>query len=408
MAKDKYGFIKDLLKNKKISPNQRERILVLAANDIKGASSLEERILKIEAIVFQKEQVFVNDFTNNEKEQQKTQVKLPKYFNPFYLYRFLFEYNQNKVLKSTCHDIDSDEILTINEYCDTNVYSFQKHVEKIKEAFDQHEKSYFAPAYIKALIRGYLTGKDYYGFDLKDGWSKDHIKINWSHPDLVSWAELNPYFPPNPSDGLIQKHENIGFEIDRITSNISGGIIQNFTELVLHFKHIFHIRNDNSLNQILKNKNEREEWNDVFDFEINSSEFPKNIEFFTDIDKLLQAYTRIIRLIFDSHESKVSKPKVKLKLFEKDSCVYLSIHHLNNTYKKSLRSTIERGVGRSYGNLIDKQVNGLCNLYLRADFGGDNFAIINLWNGEELRNLKSLDSFEGVEHILEFPKNERL
>ncbi len=34
----------------------------------------------------------------------------PKYLNPFHLYNFLFEYNQNPILRTTCHDIDANEL----------------------------------------------------------------------------------------------------------------------------------------------------------------------------------------------------------------------------------------------------------------------------------------------------------
>jgi hypothetical protein len=57
--------------------------------------------------------------------------------------------------------------------------------------------------------------------------------------------------------------------------------------------------------------------------------------------------------------------------------------------------------------LIKKQINGLCNLRLKADFGGQQFAEINLWTGED-RESKLIPAFQGVEHIMEFPKNEKI
>ncbi|MBK8927314.1 MAG: hypothetical protein IPM74_15710 [Crocinitomicaceae bacterium] len=55
MAKNKYDFIKELLEDKRIKQNQRERILVLASKEISLEGTLEERIQKIEEILFRKE-----------------------------------------------------------------------------------------------------------------------------------------------------------------------------------------------------------------------------------------------------------------------------------------------------------------------------------------------------------------
>jgi hypothetical protein len=413
MAKTKYDFIKELLENKKIKQIHRERILELAAKEFLSDRNLEERIQEIEKVVFKdiptskRKQLFdIDQFgADNEDEQEKEKREkptLPKYVYPSSLYKFLFQYNQNKILKSTCHDIDSDEILTINEYCATEQYDFQKHLKEIINAYEIHEKKYFAPPALKALIRGYLMGKDYSGNELTEGWSTDKINIYWSHPKLISWAKKNPGIPPNPSEGLIEQNENVGYEFERFVSKVSDRPVQNFRELVIHFKHLFHLRNDNSLREIIESKNRIENWNNTIDFETNDTDFPKNIEHFTDVDKLVQAYKKTIQLINEQHTDG-SKPKVKLTFFENEDSVNLSIHHLNSTYNKTIQNTIDRGIGKTYYDLIKFQINGMCNLYLKADFGLGNYAQINLWDGKELKAQK-IKEFKGVEHILEFPR----
>lgn len=413
MTKNKYEFIKELLENKKIAPNQQGRILELAAKELHIDGNLEERVQEIEKIIFKDianpdydliidsdSQEFENKVVQR-KSEPETQ-KSVKYIEPSSLYEFLFEYNQNKVLKSTCHDIDSDEIIVINEYCNTEQYDFQKHLEEIIKEYENHEKK-IAPYAVKALIRGYLMGKDYRGNELTKGWSADNIKINWSHPNIISWAEKNPGHPPNPSEGLVEQNENVGYEFERFVSKVSDCPVQNFRELVIHFKHLFHLRNDNSLREIIERKNRVENWNETIDFDINDTDFPKNIEHFTDVDKLVQAYKKIIQLIIEQH-SETSKPIVKLTFFEKDSAVNFSIHHLNSTYNKTIQNTIDRGIGKTYFGLIKSQLNGMCNFYLTADFGKGNCARINLWNGKDRKSQK-IEDFKGVEHILEFPKN---
>ena len=73
----------------------------------------------------------------------KTEVSsLPKYIDPYHLYKFLFDYNQNPVLRSTCHDIDSEELKKINEYCNSDSYDFKKHLKKIIETLMNMKKYY--------------------------------------------------------------------------------------------------------------------------------------------------------------------------------------------------------------------------------------------------------------------------
>src|SRR5690606_39711799 len=133
MAKNKYDFIKELLEDKRIKQNQRERILELALKEISLEGTLEERVQKIEEILFKKEgelllteeSVFsenIEKLLTDEEIESILAVKnrtdtgtneenvLPRYLNPSHLYNFLFQYNQNKILRTTCHDIDSNEL----------------------------------------------------------------------------------------------------------------------------------------------------------------------------------------------------------------------------------------------------------------------------------------------------------
>ena len=332
--------------------------------------------------------------------------ELPSYYYPFSSYLFLFKYNQNRILKSTCHDIDSDELEIIKEYCNTEDYNFNCHLKKIIEAYEIHEKNHFAPPGLKTLFRVYLTGKNYYGKP-SGGWSGEKIKVNWSCDELQNWSANNTSIPPNPSDGLIEEFENTGYEFTRIDSKLTGHHIQSFNQLVIHFKHLFHIRSDNSLRSIIERKNEVEQWNDKIDFKIEDNLFPTNIEHFADIDKFSQAYKRIILLVLEvAEKDNLEKPIIKLSAIVSLEEFKFSIHHLNTEYKKSMLNAQER-LGQKYINLIINQINGLCELHLRADFGQSQLAHINLWNGKERESVQFEDNkFKGVEHIFVFPKKQ--
>jgi hypothetical protein len=403
MANTKYDFIKELLEDKKINQKQRERILELASKEISLEGTLEERIQRIEDIIFKKNidsETEINEILPTEYNTGD----LPKYFDPYYLYKFLFEYNQNSVLRVTCHDTDSGEIEKIVDYCELENYCFSTHLKKITDKYFEYEKKYNAPHQVKALIRGYLTGKDYKGNELKIGWSSDKIIINWASPQLIEWTSKHTNIPPNLNEALAGEMELDLFPINpQIISPISYNPIQNFTQLVLHFKNLFHLRSGNqSLRSILERFNDLKNWHDKIDIEISNSNFPNNLEHFTDVDKLTQAYNKILQLIIEQHAGN-DKPIVKLKYYEENQIIYLSIHHINGKYNKTIENILKRPFGQSYSSIILMQINGLCNLHLNADFGNGDYAKINLWDGEK-RCAKKLPFFEGVEHILEFPK----
>lgn len=432
MAVDKYDFIQEVLSTQTMNSSQREKLLKLTSDEIKKDKkfniTLEERVLKLEKIIlsdlnnlpiYQEQNVNVNkknisnistideeiDNINSLVFNNSVNPSLPdQYIDPSNLYKYLLAYNQDPILKSTCHLIDSSELEKINEYCNTNIYNFNLHYNKILESFNKINKQ-FAPAYIKALIRGYLTGRNYNGEEII-GWSDDKIKWSWNDQGLKNWSNQNMGIPPNPDIGLSNKIENNGFEFGS-PIKIKEGFLQSLSDMVVHFKKMFHIREDNSLFSILQKQNTYRKWEDKIDFIIEKQNFPENIEFFTDIDKLLQCYNEIIHLSIDF--AKNEKPLINLKLFEKDNSIYFSIHDLNAVYGKSLISAKNRLIGQKYEAII-KKLNGVCNFYLQANFGQEVFSKLTIWDSESNVEVGRMEqkvdtNFKsGVEHILEFKR----
>jgi hypothetical protein len=114
MEKSKYDFIKELLENKNINQSHRERILELTSKEISLEGTLDERLRKIEEIIYvDKTETRIENYGSEQSKGKPN--NLPNYFNPYYLYKFLFEYNQNPILRTTCHDIDTNEIVSIIE-----------------------------------------------------------------------------------------------------------------------------------------------------------------------------------------------------------------------------------------------------------------------------------------------------
>jgi hypothetical protein len=414
MPKDKYDFIQELLENKKLSPAQRERVLLLIKEEIRKegliGKGLADRLTIIEELVNEKVKEIPNAIkepiaTDNPEENNQD---LPKYFDPSNLYKYLVDYNQNPILKSTCHEIDSNELENILEYCETAEYDFEKHLGKILDAFREHDKKP-APGKVKALIRGYLTGKDFKGNPIK-GWTTDKISHNWSSPELLQWSINNKGVPPNVDKGLMKNLKKKGYQLSRPFIAENGSGIYTFSNLVLYFKCLFHVRSDNSLKNIIRNFNKAKGWEAQMDFEISDSTFPNNVEIFTDVDKFLQAYKGIIELILEQSIGQKVKPIVRLSLKVNGNSVEFSIFHVGSVYGKTIEDTTGR-LGNKYRGLIKNQINGLCKFYVQADFEAGVSYRVGIWNQPDLWNkIKPIPAITlekpigGVEHIFEIVK----
>lgn len=412
MAKDKYDFIQELLENKKLKPAQRERVLMLAKEEIKKdgvfGKELEERVKRLEMQIDEKKN---QESKPMEKSTPALHIEdpLPEYVASKNLWKFLHDYNQDKILKTTCHEIDSNELINILKFCETDKYNFQQHKQKVQEHYKNHffdNKKYFVDHKIKNLILSYLTGKTFSG--KSDGWTDEKIKFNWNSNELKNWSDNYPDLVPHPNDGFAKNQDNnYGFMLENsIKVNLvkDNQSLRYFSQIVLYFKCLFHIRYENSLFNIIENCNKSNHLTDKVKFNISENTFPKNLEFFTNVEKLIQAYKIFINLIIDvGRENNSIQPIVELKLLETESGIEFSIHHINSTFQKSINNTIDRK-GTIFRNLITNQLNGMCEFYLKADFGNNQFAEINIWNGKR-STKKDLELFRGVEYILKFKKN---
>lgn len=364
-------------------------------------------IYKIEGIMCKKIQEELSEYLKSKESKIREQnlqnitksvsllqqTDLPIYKSPSELTFFLKAYNQDPILKYTCHEFDEDGLIAVNKICKIEEFSLQKFQQCLVKSFKKLMTQYKIPTNTRALINVYLNG----GTE----WATDKVRINWKSIELFEWSIRNPGIAPNPGNDLIAKSENYGFEFNNVAfrSKLLDRRISSFSQLVIYFKSLFHIRRDNSLKNLIENTNTRKGWNDKISFDI--SDITENIEFFTDVDKLIQAYVKIINIILDiSEKQNLGEPIVRISLREINNNIVFSIQHENSTYSKTIRNTLER-IGQLHTELIKNQINGLCDLYIQADFGNNEFAKINLWNGEE-RNAEKLSEFKGVEYQLIF------
>jgi hypothetical protein len=385
MAKNKYDFIKDLLEDKKINQNQRERILELTSREISLEGTLAERVQKIEEIIF-KDNPHGNNH-NNPKYPPKT-GNLPKYIDPINLYNALLAYNQNPILKTTCHPISSSNIEVIVNLSNSDEYDFKKHLELIKLNFEALANDENLTTKMYALINNYLNGAEI--------WSSQNIKESWSNKNLEDWSNRNPNIVPNPEDSIIESTGNEGYPLEKpFLSTLTDQTIESFNDLVLFFKSLWHIKNDNPLQKILEKRNLDYKYGEWANFQFLN--FSQTLNLFTDVDKLVQAYSKIIDLIKNNCDT--NRQDIKLSFYEDGSKKILSIHQLNTYWKKPISDTIERPFGNDFEPIVKNQINGLCDLHIRAKFEDKQSYQVNLWDGKE-RKAEQIPMIEGVIYLV--------
>ena len=241
--KTKSDFIKALLAEKNLRSQEREKIIefgikelgeerdnailkVIDDTKLSLHADIERLDNKVDSFISENKYSTQNVIASGKSKNVKTKSSKgnkkgrPKYFNPYWTHKFLQDYNQNPILKSTCHEIDTNEIRTICKYCETTTYNFKSHLNKVLEEAEKHIKKN-APPFIKAMILAYLTGKDIEKND--QAWSEDNIKINWRSESVLNYSILNK-IPPNLSRQL-QKKENLQIRCFFAPGGVAGRLL---------------------------------------------------------------------------------------------------------------------------------------------------------------------------------------
>lgn len=418
MAKNKYDFIKELLEDKRIKQNQRERILELASKEINLEGSLEERVQKIENIIFDNlafNNATSNDLSNDSSKQNTNYEEIKAYYKSQDLYNFLKDFHQNYfILKPTSHAVDSEDLSGICEYCEFEEYNHEIFLSKIKLEYKNLQDKYkekFVSKNMKALIWTYLFG----GGGKK--WN-NNITINWSSLELIDWCNNNSGIPPNPDSDICNEKLTQGFVFQhpiqpKLKLLKEDGVIKNdinnFSELCIHFKHLFHIRADNQLKDIIKNNiinvSPYSEW----EIDLEGIDF---LEYYTDVSKLIQFSEKIFYLINDvvkDHPDLDQTPKINLSFKDLESFIEFKIYHVNTIFKRPKNGLNRQG--KNLQSIIENQVNGIGEFELMVETNTGEIYEIILWNweiwskGGEYKVEQKTDSHhKGVAYILKMKK----
>jgi len=391
---EKSIFIKKLLENEKFSKDQKERFLQLVVNEYSNNQLESDELLEQLNNIKNSNHHIPSDLNiklkNLLEEKRLKKIKATDicsvgYVDPMNLYNFLHDYNQNPILKTTCHLIDSDELINILKYTKKNRYSFNAHKKAIEQEYFSLLEKYRGKTFksTNALIGEYLNGFR------NVGWTTDKILLNWSSSELKEWAVNNSGYPPNPAHGLGEP-----FKFKPINLK-SGYTLNNFSDLVLHFKKQIQFKGKQGLLDMIDEVNFQFRKEAIF----NVDRVKENLRLYTDTSKVRQIYKALVRMSIE-HFKEAKKEEIPIfdLIFEEDrNKIVFSIHNTNSQFGKSIND-VESRYGQDFTNLIDKQINGVCDFSLTADFIGE-YADISIWPPG---NPVFFKSFNGVQFNLIF------
>ncbi|NRS87786.1 hypothetical protein HNQ02_000693 [Flavobacterium sp. 7E] len=400
---NKIDFITDLLKSPKINASQKERLFALATDEIKNIKGNTDKQVFIELETLKNQLKTIENKTSiieehigilpNIEEKVEDEIpkkELPNYIHPKYLRDFLIEYNQDSILKYTCHEIDDmDRFRNILSQCKTEYYNYEVHLQKIHSNFKNLTYKYHNKILknVTALISTYLGT-----FNIDGSWSENKITVKWTSPGLLKWSIENSGKVPNPSvDFQIEKYRFNTIELK------NGNSIANFSDLVIYFKNLFHFKNGNTLKTKLEETIFMKFQGDKFNIKFDN-EFSELIELFTYSESLIQAFVKIINQKY--HKDNFSILDVKLYFnYDYDGLKEFKIVIINS--KEFGKHFTDFRLGDDFTDLINRQINGLCDFYIKAYFEDQkSIGLVNIWNGKPLKFIPTNEEIEGVEFIL--------
>ena len=217
--------------------------------------------------------------------------------------------------------------------------------------------------------------------------------MKWISPELEIWCNQNNGKVPNP----LGAYQNEKFKFPTIELN-NGDAISNFSDLVIYYKDLFHVKESNPLKPLLEASiffyfSDESKYKFMFD-----AAFSNNIDLFTYTEALTQGFKKIIDMSKKYYKNEILNVKLCFG-YDKNNLKEFKIVILNS--KKFGKNFKDFRLGDDLTDLINMQINGLCDFYINAYFEDQgNTGIVNVWNGKPLKFNLCKDEIDGVEFLL--------
>ncbi len=401
-------FLVDLLNKGPLSVANRKRFFTLVDGELRKGMVIAPEILNRIKILREMDVAGVKNKKQERKaELQKTPVdmiknsetiesgKLFNHINPRNVAQFLTILNKTPVLKATTHSIDADLYNELLTEMGLEKYDYEIHLNHIREKYDALLKQ-FSKALPTAIV---AKLNEFYFLEKKTGWSESNIRLSWSSPEIKDWCKENPGKCPNPGSDL----DYASPDLQRRERAQDGYILNTFQDVINLLKMQIECRDDSYLENTIERLNHEKFPN----LRINLDNVVRCLAFYTDVEKVKQAYVNIINLCKEVHNrvhGSIEKLEIEVGLkhgIRNDvNVVVLSILDKGGKFLKNIEPSTFR-YGNTLTRLIKNQLNGLCNIELKAVVPDGSSVFFSLWpKGKKIIPLK--DAINGVLYDLIF------
>lgn len=381
MAKNKFDFIAEMLEKKGLSPNQKERLYKLIAQEIRQVETADSEILKrIEDIELK---------LNGNKKNPHSKQGL---HDPMNTVRFLTKFSHDDTFKYFTHKQEAE--FNYDDLIQKAQSDFNKtlNIETINvETWQKVNHFCFPPK------EGYSTQwKNFNGVTIKFGWAK-----------VKEWCSLNNGTYPDIMELPTEPNE-----IRQPDSANKDFVLMTFGDIIKQFKHTIELRQDDrfkTFDQHLKSLVRLCKMHIDFDVEYKGNF--NEVTLYSDIHLLLSGIKIILEQII---EYRANSTKVRFELADESEEVWkLKIIHVNSRFNRSKSDDKLLKGGGTLGE-IRKKFFCICDWELFTILNDSNIYRIEMLN-ENVNDLKapvqiteSNEQIEGVTHIIKLYKTTNL
>ena len=404
----KQAFISSLIPHLKYADNNlQEKYLDLVSEEMGNLSDMEDRIMKElheikesfndRSISTKDNQKQIIKDENSYKEKNKRRINLNEH-DPKATAKFLNAFAANPILKYTTHNFDEEKSETATDI--KKEFNLDNYRDLIEREFKAISK-FNIPRSLYAKFGKFLF--DPFDNEKQEGWSKYSIKMGWGAKSLNDWCSKNPGKWPNPGSNM--GYDGFYFEKPmefKFKDGSKSFKASKFVDIIDEFKKQIQFRSDlnNDLFSVIYkiNLNYRKDVSFI-------NKIPKHIDFYTDVEKFLQAYKNLISGIIQFHNQD-SMPEVKIRAKEKENKIILEVIHSGQVFPKtfnSFKERIESNSGDYFADIRNKLFS-LCDWEMEAKFAGEVPIIRYIILGADFYNyFKTEEEFhEGIKHIFTF------
>lgn len=354
MAKDKYDFIQEILESKKLSPAQRERVLLLALQELKSENNKDEELIKrveeiegklneIKSINFPYNELATHDNNSQNKKNELTH-------NPRLVSQYLTKFKENTALKWATHIWDEKKYDTIDLFIqDINADKGYNELFNVqRDLYNLLDKFLYNPK-----------------VDLNEngvprfGWPNLHdMKIGWQFPNnlLINWCKEN-FDNKDETEIKYPFQYNLPKEL-KPQKKIKDIIVTTFENVVDIFKTEIQFR-ENYFYKELKKRN-----NKMADYEFEGVENFKNLDFYTYTNGFLSAIDTLLAEIRKNETEK----KILFSYEMQENELIIDITHTNSFPTRQLNTNnLVQFLGGGM-NAISGSIFSLCDFSIISKF----------------------------------------